>query len=142
MVRSMRLTSRWWAVLVISVLHLLKQAFSLRQALDSGQKASTRRKLKGGASEAASSTDGKACRSRFRKWSELRVICVNDLAQYEAAGGSSAGPEDEVLEVGCQMGATTAALCRHASRVIGIDIMRKTELASTEKANKAILPQS
>jgi len=54
-----------------------------------------------------------------------RIIATRGVREYRETIPVVVGPDDHVLEVGCEWGTTTAVLARHAAHVIGTDISPK-----------------
>ena len=63
----------------------------------------------------AGATDAR--RSRFRREGGPPIVCAPSLAAYQAALREHVLPGDTVVEVGCQLGGTTALLAERAERV-------------------------
>jgi hypothetical protein len=54
-----------------------------------------------------------------------RIIATRGVREYRETIPAVVGPDDQVLEVGCEWGTTTALLARHAAHVIGTDVSPK-----------------
>ena len=68
---------------------------------------------------------GRARRSRFRSERNIACYCTTTVPEYKAAAAAMVQPGDLVLEIGCQLNATTKMLSLAAASVVGIDIARK-----------------
>ena len=51
-----------------------------------------------------------------------RIIATRGVKEYRETIPAVVGPDDHVLEVGCEWGTTTAVLAQYAAHVIGTDI--------------------
>jgi SAM-dependent methyltransferase len=54
-----------------------------------------------------------------------RIIATRGVKEYRETIPAVVGPDDHVLEVGCEWGTTTAVLAQYAAHVIGTDISPK-----------------
>ena len=64
-------------------------------------------------------------------------MCAPSLAAYQAALREHVLPGDTVVEVGCQLGGTTALLAESAARVFGVDMARELASTAVRKSNAA-----
>src|SRR5215469_11894781 len=62
-------------------------------------------------------------RTQFR--ATTRIIATRGVKEYRETIPAVVGPDDLVLEVGCEWGTTTAVLAQYAAHVIGTDISPK-----------------
>ena len=83
----------------------------------------------------AGATDAR--RSRFRREGGPPIVCAPSLAAYQAALREHVLPGDTVVEVGCQLGGTTALLAERAGRVFGVDMARDLASSAVRKSNAA-----
>ena len=91
----------------------------------------------GGARRAPPAGATDARRSRFRRKGGTPIVCAPSLAAYQAALREHVLPGDTVLEVGCQLGGTTALLAERAARVFGVDMARELASTAVRKSNAA-----
>jgi hypothetical protein len=54
--------------------------------------------------------------------SRARIVATRGVREYRQTVPTVVGPDDKVLEVGCEWGTTTAVLAAHAPLVVGTDI--------------------
>lgn len=66
--------------------------------------------------------ESSAGRSRFKGCGGPALVTAGNLEIYRKAAVALLGPADCVLEVGCQLGSTTALLASKAACVVGVDI--------------------
>ena len=91
----------------------------------------------GGARRAPPAGATDARRSRFRRKGGTPIVCAPSLAAYQAALREHVLPGDTVVEVGCQLGGTTALLAERAARVFGVDMARELASTAVRKSNAA-----
>ena len=91
----------------------------------------------GGARRAPPAGATDARRSRFRRKDGPPIVCAPSLAAYQAALREHLLPGDTVVEVGCQLGGTTALLAESAARVFGVDMDRDLADPAVRKSNAA-----
>jgi len=64
-----------------------------------------------------------ANQTQFR--ATTRIIATRGVKEYRETIPAVVGPDDHVLEVGCEWGTTTAVLAQYTAHVIGTDISPK-----------------
>ncbi|MFO8008383.1 MAG: class I SAM-dependent methyltransferase [Candidatus Brocadiia bacterium] len=60
-------------------------------------------------------------------------VAVRNVREYRATVPDCVGPDDVVLEIGCEWGTTTEVLAEHAGTVIGTDISEKCIARARER---------
>ena len=64
-------------------------------------------------------------RSRFQPSTlSSDIVCAPNSKAFRRALEGAVREDDEVLEIGCQLGSTTSLLAARAARVIGVDMER------------------
>ena len=94
----------------------------------------------GGARRAPPAGATDARRSRFRRKGGTPIVCAPSLAAYQAALREHVLPGDTVVEVGCQLGGTTALLAERAAAMDAPETSTRSWVALKQSQQKPFDP--